>query len=185
VPDTILGPACSGQNKTETTVKKGWIMKKKLWLIPVICAVLLLGAKDSTSPAMTDDQCAAIEKAVLEKHAQFLQYAQQLDVDKMYDLILENGKGTIIQNSQLLTRQEALDTTKNAFSRLKKVEYKFDQQIVKVLSPEIAIFTGKGQSIATTDTDNSYTTDFAVTSVFVLKNKEWKIIHGHYSSPSM
>jgi uncharacterized protein (TIGR02246 family) len=160
-------------------------MKKTLWLIPVICAVLLLGAKDSTPPAMTDAQCAVIEKAVLDTHAQFLKYAQLLDVDKMYSLVTDGGQGTIIQNSQLQTRQEAMDITKNAFMHIKKVEYKFDQQYVKVLSPDTAIFTGKGQSITTTDADNSYTKDFAVTCVFVLKDKEWKIIHGHYSSPAM
>jgi hypothetical protein len=160
-------------------------MKKVLWLIPAICVAVLLGAKDSTTPTMTDTQCAAIEKAVLEQHAQFLKYAQQLEVDKMYSLVLDGGQGTIIQNSQLQTRQEALDASKSAFNGIKKIEYKFDQQYVKVISPDTAIFTGKGQSIVTTDTDNSYTKDFAVTSVFVLKDKEWKIIHGHYSSPVM
>jgi hypothetical protein len=160
-------------------------MKKTLWLIPIICAALLLGAKDSTSQAMTDSQCAAIEKAVLEKHAQFLKFAEEMNVDKMYSLVADGGQGTIIQNSKLQTRQEAMDNTKKAFTGLKNVAYKFDQQYIKVISPEIAIFTGKGQSITTTDTDNVYTMDFAVTSVFVLKDKEWKIIHGHYSSPSM
>ena len=160
-------------------------MKKILWLLPVICTVLLLGAKDSATQVLTEARRDEIKKAVLERHNQFLHYAQQLDADKMYDLILENGEGTIIQNSQLLTRQEALDAAKNAFAHLKKVEYKFDQQYIKVVSPQIAIFTGKGQSIAISDTDNTYTMDFAVTSVFVLQDKEWKIIHGHYSSPSM
>jgi ketosteroid isomerase-like protein len=103
----------------------------------------------------------------------------------MYSLVADGGKGTIIQNSQLQTRQEALDASKSAFNGLKKIEYKFDQQYVKVISPDTAIFTGKGQSITTTDADNTYTKDFAVTCVFVLKDKEWKIIHGHYSSPSM
>jgi uncharacterized protein (TIGR02246 family) len=160
-------------------------MKKALWLIPAICAAVLLGAKDSTTPTMTDAQCDAIEKAVLEKHTQFMQFAQQLEADKMYSLIADGGKGTIIQNSQLQTRREALDASKAAFNGLKKIEYKFDQQYVKVISPDTAIFTGKGQSIVTIDSDNSYTKDFAVTCVFVLKDREWKIIHGHYSSPSM
>jgi hypothetical protein len=160
---------------------KGKVMKKMLWLIPIIGIALLLGAKDSTQPALGGDTV----QSVLKQHEQFLNYAQQLDTDKMYELVLENGKGTIIQNAQLQTRQEALEMTKKGFAGLKKIEYKFTEQHVKVISSEVAVFTGKGQSTATSDTDNVYTTDFAVTSVFVLKDKEWKIIHGHFSSPSM
>ena len=160
-------------------------MKKILWLIPVIGLSLFLGAKEPATQALTETQISSVEKAVLQQHAQFLKFAQQLEVDKMYSLVTDGGPGTIIQNSKLLTRQEALDSTKNAFAHFKKIEYKFNQQHVNVISPEVAIFTGKGQSFATSDTDNVYTTDFAVTCVFVLKDKEWKIIHGHYSSPSM
>jgi hypothetical protein len=156
-------------------------MKKLLWLITMMGVLALLGAKDLTQPALGGDAV----QAVLKQHEQFLHYAQQLDADKMYELVLENDKGTIIQNAQLQTRQEALESTKKGFAGLKKIEYKFSEQHVKVISSEVAVFTGKGQTIAITTSDNTYTSDFAVTSVFVLKDGQWKIIHGHFSSPSM
>jgi hypothetical protein len=92
--------------------------------------------------------------------------------------------GTIIQNGKVLTRQEVLDSMRRGFEPITTLKYEFNQKIVKVLSPQTAIFIGQGKSTVTRDTGGVFSNDFAVTNVFILKDGQWEIIHGHHSIPN-
>lgn len=157
-------------------------MKKGLILIAIIGVILLAGMKQLEKPGLTEEQIAAIQEAVIKKHSEIVKYAENLEVDKFYESIIDSGKGTIIQDGRILSREESLDMTKKGFEGIEKLKYEFGQKSVKVLSSEIAIFTGQGETIVTIDTGETFDTDFAVTSVFVLKDGEWKIVHGHHST---
>lgn len=132
--------------------------------------------KNSTSPE--------IQKAVLARLAEIQNAAQALDADKVFSFVVENDAGALAQNGKLfLTRKEALESTRQGFQRLHKVDYQFDQQHVTLLSQTVALATGEGSSSATTEDGRTFTTRFAQSVVFVLTNGEWKVFHAHRSFP--
>lgn len=160
-------------------------MKKGLILTAIIGIILLVGMKQPEKPALTEEQIKGIQEAVLKKHSEIIKDAESLDADKFYESILDAGKATIIQDGIIMSREESLEMTKMGFEGLKKLKYEFSKEMVKVLSPDTAIFTGQGKSTVTFYSDETISTNFAVTSVFVLKDGEWKIIHGHHSTPKL
>ena len=125
-----------------------------------------------------------IQKAVLARLAEIQDAAQALDPDRVFSFVLENDTGALAQNGRLfLTRKEALESTKQGFQGLQKVNYRFDQQHVTLLAPTVALATGEGSSSATTDDGRTFTTRFAQSVVFMLTNGEWKVFHAHRSFP--
>lgn len=158
-------------------------MKKVICLVTVLSIVVLMGAKQPCC-ATKEAQCATAEKAILATHDQIVTAAEKLDAETMFSYILENDKGAIIQDGRLFTRQQSMDSVKQSFAGTTNVKYNFQQRNVKMLSPTIALFTGTGNVTVTIESGESFTSEFANTSVFVLQNKEWKIIHGHHSIPN-
>jgi ketosteroid isomerase-like protein len=139
----------------------------------------MLGAQSSKTATPPD-----IQKAVLIRLAEIQRAAQALDPDKVFSFVLENDAGALAQNGKLfLTRTEALESTKQGFQRLQKVDYQFDQQHVTLLSPTVALATGEGSSSATTADGRTFNTRFAQSVVFVLTNGDWKVFHAHRSFP--
>ncbi len=145
----------------------------------VIAAVAVSQAQSTRNPTSLD-----VQRAVLARLAEIQTAAQALDPDKVFSFVLENDAGALAQNGKLfLTRQQALESTKQGFQRLQKVSYRFDEQHVAVLSPTVALATGEGSSSATLDDGRTLTTRFAQSVVFVLTNGEWKVFHSHRSFP--
>jgi len=125
-----------------------------------------------------------IEKAVLARLAEIQSAAQTLDADKVFSFVLENDQGALAQNGRLLlTRSDALASTKQGFQNLQKVEYRLDPQHVTLLSPTVALVVGEGSTSATTDDGRTFTNRFVQSVVFVLTNGEWKMFHAHRSFP--
>jgi uncharacterized protein (TIGR02246 family) len=136
---------------------------------------LLLAAPKDTS---------AIEKAVLETHAQMIQAAQAVDVDRLFGFMLETDKGSLIQNGKLLlTREEAREQVRANLRGIRKIEYRWKHEHVMVVSPTIAVLTAEGESSATTEQGETFSAPFAQTVVFVLTGGQWKVLHAHQSSP--
>src|ERR1035441_3244850 len=105
---------------------------------------------------------ADVEKTVLARLAEIQDAAQKLDADKVFSFVLENDQGALVQNGKLLlTRQEALEATKLGLQGLRKVNYKFDEQHVTLLSPAIALAVGVGTSSATTADGSTVSAPFA------------------------
>jgi hypothetical protein len=122
---------------------------------------------------------------VLETHAKMMAAEKNLDADKFFECIADFDKGLIIQDGTLFkTRQEALDVVKAGFQGVTKVERKYDQTYVTVLSPEIALLTASGTSSATLSDGRTLSGPFAASMVFVLKEGQWKLLQGHYSTPN-
>jgi hypothetical protein len=125
-----------------------------------------------------------VEKAVLARLTEIQSAAQTLNPDLVFSFVLENDKGSLAQNGKLfLTRKEALESTKQGFQGLRKVDYRFDQQHVAFLSPTVALATGEGSSSATTEDGRTFTTRCAQSVIFVLTKGEWKVFHAHRSFP--
>jgi uncharacterized protein (TIGR02246 family) len=127
---------------------------------------------------------AQIEKAVLETNAQMTKAAESLDVDRLFSYVLENDKGAIVQyGNVLLTREQALEQTRRNLQGISKLEYRWNQQLVNVVSPAVAVLVAQGESHVTTEQGQSFTTPFAQTVVFVLTDGHWKVLHAHQSTP--
>ena len=147
----------------------------------VILAAVTISRGQSNRSATSPE----LEKAVLARLAEIQNAAQALDPDKVFSFVLENDTGVLAQNGKLLlTRKEALESTRQGFRGLQKVDYRFDQQHVILLSPTVVLAAGEGLSSATTDDGRTFTTRFAQSVVFVLTNGEWKVIHAHRSFPA-
>jgi ketosteroid isomerase-like protein len=157
-------------------------------LAPLCIAVAGLLASVSlraeSNPAAPDPAVAAIEKAVLETNAKMTAAANSLNADAFFEYILDSAKGVIIQNGMLFkTRPEALEAVKRGFLGLAKIERQIENPQVTVISPELALLTGEGTTHATFTDGREITSHFAVSLIFQLKDGQWKVLHGHYSTP--
>jgi ketosteroid isomerase-like protein len=145
----------------------------------VIAVVAISFGQSSKQSSSTD-----VQKAVLARLAEIQSAAQALDSDKVFSFVMENDEGALAQNGNLLlTRKEALESTRRGFQGLQKVSYRFDSQHVTLLSPTIALAVGEGDSSATRRDGRTVDTHFVQSVVFVLTNGEWKVFHSHRSFP--
>lgn len=163
---------------------KGVIMKKVIYLITVLSVLVLMGAKKQSCCPTKATQCNSLEKAILDTHNQLITAAEKLDAETMFSYILDNDKGAIARDGQLMTRSEAKNQIEQAFTQITGIKYEFQQRNIKLLSPEVALLTAAGTTTSTIKSGESFTSSFANTSVFVLKGDGWKIIHGHHSIPN-
>jgi len=129
-------------------------------------------------------QNAAIEKAVLEVSTQMTRAAEARDIDRMFSFILPSERGSIAQSGVLfLTREEALAAVTQSFVNVRKMQYKFQRQLVTVISPDCAVLVADGESAATGEDGRNIGAPFTETLVFVRREGEWKVLHAHFSSP--
>jgi hypothetical protein len=154
--------------------------------IAVILFAFLCGsleAADCDTPA--DSTRQAVERAVLEAHSRMTAAAQDPDAEKMFAFILDAGPGTIIQNGVYMnSRQDALDAVKRGMHNVAKVERAFKRTHVTVLSSCAALLTGEGTTTVTLMDGRVISSPIALTEVFVLRDGEWKLLHGHHSVPN-
>ena len=147
--------------------------------IAIATITILTASQGQSSKIFTSPEA---EKAVLARLDEIQRAAQSLDPDKVFSFVLENDKGSLAQNGKLfITRNEALQSTKQGFQGLQKVDYVFDQQHVTLLSPTVALAVGEGSSSATTADGRTFTARFAQSVVFILTSGEWKVLHAHRS----
>jgi hypothetical protein len=151
----------------------------------VLPAILCVSLRAADRATLADSTRQAVEKAVLEVHARMTKAAQDPDAEKMFAFILDAGPGTIIQNGVYMkSRQDALESVKKGLQGVEKVERSYNQNRVTVLSPEAALLTGDGTTTITLMDGRVFGSPFAVTELYVLRNNEWKILHGHHSVPN-
>ena len=138
------------------------------------------------APLRSDDAGeSADEKAVRSRLAEIQDAAERLDPDGVFRFVLENDKGALVQDGRiLLTRDDALKSTKQGFKGLSRISYQFDHQHVTLLSPTIALVVGEGDSSATTNDGRTFDTRFAQSVVLMKSDGQWKVAHAHRSFPA-
>lgn len=152
-----------------------------LAFVGIIAAAAVSQGQDRGYPAPSD-----VEKAVLARLSEIQSAAEALDPDKVFSFVLENNAGALAQGGELLlTREEALESTKQGFRRVQRVSYQFDEQHVTMLSATVVLATGEGASSATLDDGRVINTRFAQSVIFVLTNGEWMVFHSHRSFPQV
>jgi len=158
-------------------------MRKMAVLVLVLAFPSLAMVHQGTNKPAGDK--AAIEKAVLDAHARMTQAGSSLDADALFAFILDSDKGSIIQDGKLFkTRAEALGVVKAGFQSVARADRQYDRTYVTVLSPEAALLVASGSSSVTLGDGRTFSGPFAVSLVFVLRDGQWKVLHGHYSIPN-
>jgi len=153
--------------------------------ILVLACVSVVLAVQNDKTAVPLEQQQAIEKAVLKTHIQMTQADNNLDVDKFFSYILDFDKGLIIQDGRLFkTRQEAYEVVKKGFEGISQLKRTYEQTHVTAISPETALLTAQGTSTVTLSDGQTFSSPFAVSMVYVLRDGQWKVLHGHYSVPN-
>jgi uncharacterized protein (TIGR02246 family) len=126
----------------------------------------------------------AIEEAVLAVSAEMTKAGEAVDADRLFGYMLDTDKVSVIQNGVVMTtRQEALEQVRSGLRGIAGIQYRWKRQYVTVLSPEVAMLAAEGESTATTTAGQAFTTPFAQTVVFVLRDGRWRAIHAHQSAP--
>ena len=135
-------------------------------------------------PATMDSSEQAIRNAVLETNHKMAKAANSLNVDDFFSYILDTDKGSIVQNGTVFkSRQEAREAVKQGFMGVETLERRFVNPQVTVISPEVALLTSEGTVSAKLTDGRTMEGRFAVSLIFVRKDGEWKLLHGHYSAP--
>lgn len=160
-------------------------MTKTVRVALVLVCASVVWAMQSTPPKTSTETQKSIEKAVLETHAKMMKAEKALDADKFFEHILDFDNGMIIQDGTMFkTRQDALNVVTAGFQGTTKVERTYDRTYVTVISPEVALLTGNGTSSVTLPDGRTLTGPFAASMVFVLRDGQWRLLQGHYSTPN-
>ena len=153
-------------------------------VISTVTGLFLLAAAGTTQVRQPRDQ--GLEEAVLAANAEMTRAGEAVDAERLFSFMLDTDKGSVIQNGVFLaTREEALQRVKANLRGISKIEYRWKRQHVTGLSADVALLTAEGESVATTTEGQVFTTPFAQTVVFVMREGGWKALHAHQSSPQV
>jgi hypothetical protein len=108
----------------------------------------------------------------------------KMRIAAFFAYILDTNESSIVQNGTIFkSRQEAMEAVRQGFMYVKKLERRFVNPQVTVISPEVALLTSEGTVAATLTGGRTMDARFAVSLIFVRKDGEWRLLHGHYSAP--
>jgi ketosteroid isomerase-like protein len=173
-----------GKEKIMTRVFKATLI---LTCVSVVWAVQSEGPlSENDKSDTTTDQNTAIEKAILKVHSDMMKAGENRDADTVFSHVLDQCKGVIVQDGRIMvTRQEALDATKQGLQGLKDISYKYKQKHITVISPTVALWVADGTTSATIIEDGrEINLPFAETIVFIQRDGQWKVLHAHRSVPN-
>lgn len=160
-------------------------MSTALRIIIILVFVSAVLAVQSNTGNMSLEQQQDIEKAVLKTYEQMNQAESNLDADKFFSYILDFDKGLIVQDGRLFkTRQEAYETVKKGFEGISQLKRIYEQTYVTAFSPETVLLVAQGTSTVTLSDGQVFNGPFAVSLIYVLRDSQWKVLHGHYSIPN-
>lgn len=149
-------------------------------------ALLLPFATCLAQPAPDEptDTDPAVEKAVLAANAEMVAAADSLNLDAFFAFIVDTDRGMIVQNGEVFgTRTEAYEAVKRGLQGVAKIERRFENPRVTVISTGTALLVSEGSATATLVDGRVISRRFAVSLVFVLRGGRWMVLHGHYSAP--
>lgn len=111
--------------------------------------------------------------------------AEKLDVDAVYDHVMDNDRGALVQNGRvLLTREKALESTREGYVGVRKVKYVMGQEHVTMLAKDLALVVSDGQSQIELDDGRAFATSFAQSVLLKRVDGIWKVLHAHRSFPA-
>jgi len=125
-----------------------------------------------------------VEKEVLSANNAMIAAANRLDVDALFACVEDGERSSIIQNGVLFnTVADAKSVVKRGLEGVSKIDRRIENPKVIVLAPDAALLVGEGSTIATLSDGRTIENRFAVSLVFVCRDGNWKLLHGHFSMP--
>lgn len=155
--------------------------------VSVVWAVQSEGlSSKSDKSAVSSEQEKAIEQEILKVHTEMVKAAENSDPNKLFSHVIDGCKGVIVQDGIItMTRQDALEATKQGLQGLKDISYKYNRKNITVISPTTAVWVADGTtSVTTVDDGRQLNFPFAETIIFTLKDGQWKVFHAHRSVPN-
>ena len=161
-------------------------MKRALKLIIVLGLVSVVWAVQSDKSPLSAEQQKEIEQDILKVHVEMVKAAENSDPEGLFNHVIDGCKGVIVQDGRItMTRQEALDATKQGLAGLRDISYTFNNKHITVISPTLAVWVADGTTSATVIEDGrQLNISFAETIIFTLKDGQWKVFHAHRSVPN-
>jgi len=155
---------------------------KTLLLLPFV--LVLTGAPiASDEPVSVPDN--PVVQSVLAANKRLTDAANRLDTDAFFAGIVDSDESRIIQDGKLFkTRAEAMAAVRQGAQRIAKLDRRFVDPHVTVLAPGVALLTAEGTTSATLQDGQAISNRFAVSLIFVFRDGEWRLFHGHYSLPN-
>ncbi|HVZ63303.1 MAG TPA: nuclear transport factor 2 family protein [Lacunisphaera sp.] len=153
-----------------------WKRSAGLSLLLTLFALPACGA-----PASADDPVAA----VLAANDRMIAAANRLDTDAFFADIVSSDETRIVQDGRLFaTRAEAMAAVRAGSQAIASLDRRLIDPHVTLLAPGVALLTATGTTAVTLVDGRRFDNRFAVTLVFVLRDDQWKLFHGHYSLPN-
>jgi hypothetical protein len=136
-------------------------------------------------PAVVAPADPAIVQAVLAANAALTDASNRLDTAAFFAGIVDSDETRIIQDGKLFkTRADAMVAVRQGSQGVAKLERRFEDPHVTVLAPGAALLTADGTTAVTLQDGRTFNNRFAVSLLFVLRDGQWKVFHGHYSLPN-
>ena len=161
-------------------------MKNIVKVILVLGLVSVVWAMQNNASPVSPEQQKVIEKEILKVHAEMFKAAENSDADGLFNYVIDECKGVIIQDGRIImTRQEALDATKQGLKGLNDISYTFNNKHITLISPTLALWVADGTtSVTIVEDGRQLNFSFAETIIFTLKDGQWKVFHAHRSVPN-
>jgi hypothetical protein len=154
-------------------------------LIVILAASSLALASAPASPASAAAGNDNIVQAVLAANTRLTDAANRLDTDAFFAGIVDSDETRIIQDGKLFkTRADAMAAVRQGSQGIARLERSFNDPHVTVLAPSVALLTADGTMAATLSDGRAIERRFAVSLVFVFRDGQWMLFHGHYSLPN-
>lgn len=155
---------------------------KMTLLLPFV--LVLIGTPQASDEAFSAPE-KSIVQSVLDANTRLNAAANRLDTDAFFAGIVDSDESRIIQDGKLFkTRAEAMAAVREGSQRVAKLERIFDQPQVSILAPGVALLTSEGTTSLTLQDGRNVNGRFAVSLVYVHRDGQWKLFHGHYSLPN-
>ena len=111
--------------------------------------------------------------------------AEKLDVDAVFNLVMENRSGALVQNGRVfVTREAALESTRDGFRGVRRVKYTLGQEHVTKVAEDLVLVVSDGQSRFEMDDGRVLETPFAQSVLLKRVAGVWKVFHAHRSFPA-
>jgi hypothetical protein len=145
-----------------------------------LIAALTLPALGSSATGVGD----LPEKEVIECLRAIEAAAERLDVNGVFEHVMDNSQGALVQNGRVfLTREKALETTREGFVGVRKVRYAIGQEHVTMMANDLALVVSDGQSHFEMEDGRLFDTPFAQSVILKRVAGVWKVLHAHRSFP--
>ena len=120
-------------------------MNKVTKPIIILCCASVVFAIQNNNKA-TEGPQQAIEKAILKVHEEMKAAAENLNIQGLYEHVLDTNDVIIEDGNLRLTRKEAFDLTSQGMQRIKELSYSYSHKNITVISPTTVLWTGTGSA---------------------------------------